>query len=65
MDHKANLESLSRQYKAIGELAEKVREDRNQAIFDALDSGMTQREVAEATGLGLSRINQIALQRRT
>lgn len=39
---------------------EQAREARNTAVHDALEAGMSQRDVAEATGLTVSRVSQLA-----
>ncbi len=48
-------------YKAASLRAEQLREQRNQAVWDALDAGLTHAVIAEATGLTRGRVGQLAI----
>ena len=48
-----------RAYEAAAAEAERLREDRNSAIRQAIDNGHTHKSISDATGLSRGRINQI------
>ena len=54
------LGSIERRYERSAVQSEHLRQERNIAVFDALDAGMTHEEIAAETGLNRSRVGQIA-----
>ena len=49
-----------RAYEVAAAEAERLREDRNTAIRQAIDNGHTHKSISDATGLSRGRINQLS-----
>lgn len=55
----AELQKVGRAYERAAARAEQLRQERHVAVLQALAEGMSQAQIARATGLTRGRINQI------
>jgi DNA-binding NarL/FixJ family response regulator len=54
------LRKAEARYQRASRRSEQLRQERNRAVWDALRSGMTHAQIAEATGLTRGRVGQLA-----